>query len=205
MVWGHEVASSRLVSETIDLDETVMKTPIKYISKFAEKENELFDRMWEDFPWVKRGSTPRVEAFFADEKLSYTYGKGAGVRTYESAPWNDVALDLKNRLLNEFSINFDVCFANGYEDQSNHLGWHADDSPEVCNNTPIAIVSFGVAREIWFCRKDNLKEIDKVLLEPGSLCLMLAGMQSTHLHRIPKAGFACGKRISLTYRGLARN
>ncbi len=35
----------------------------------------------------------------------------------------------------------------------------------------------------------------------GSLCLMHAKMQETWQHRIPKASFSCGERISLTYRG----
>ena len=35
----------------------------------------------------------------------------------------------------------------------------------------------------------------------GSLCLMAPGMQDTWQHRIPKASFQCGERISLTFRG----
>ncbi len=43
--------------------------------------------------------------------------------------------------------------------------------------------------------------ITKLKLGHGSLCLMQPGMQDTHQHRIPKAGFQCGERISLTFRG----
>jgi alkylated DNA repair dioxygenase AlkB len=39
-------------------------------------------------------------------------------------------------------------------------------------------------------------------LEHGSILIMKPGMQQTHQHRIPKAGFRCGPRISLTFRGL---
>lgn len=180
-----------------------MNTPIEYIAGFALAENKKFETLWETFPWVKRGSTPRIEAFFADEPTLYTYGKGAGVRTYESSDWNEEVLAIRERLLKDFGVSFEVCFANGYANQTDHLGWHADDSPEVDANRPIAIVSFGVAREIWFCEIGKTDVVEKVLLEPGSLCLMKAGMQATHWHRIPKAGFICGKRISLTYRGLA--
>lgn len=180
-----------------------MKAPIEYIGNFAKEENTAFDEMWDTFPWVKHGMTPRVEAFFANESTAYTYGKGAGVRTYHSSEWNKYALSIKERLRGTFGVDFEVCFANGYANQKDHLGWHADDSKEVDADRPIAIVSFGVAREIWFCEIGNTAEVEKVVLEPGSLCLMSAGMQATHWHRIPKAGFTCGRRISLTYRGLA--
>jgi alkylated DNA repair dioxygenase AlkB len=96
--------------------------------------------------------------------------------------------------------DFDVVFLNGYKDQSDQLGWHADDSPEMDDNRSIAIISLGAEREIWF-RKNGETLIHKLLLENGSVCLMLPGMQDTHQHRIPKANHAVGKRISLTFRG----
>lgn len=180
-----------------------MKSPVEYIAGFALDENKKFETLWETFPWVKRGSTPRIEAFFADKPTLYTYGKGAGVRTYESSVWHGDTLAIRSRLARDFGVEFDVCFANGYANQTDHLGWHADDSPEVDGARPIAIVSFGVAREIWFCEIGKTHEVEKLVLEPGSLCLMKPGMQKTHWHRIPKAGFTCGRRISLTYRGLS--
>ena len=96
---------------------------------------------------------------------------------------------------------FEVCFLNGYEDQKDHLGWHADDSPEMDDARPIGIISLGAEREIWFCPQDDKAAVTRIKLEHGSLCLMLPGMQDTHFHRIPKAGFVCGERISLTFRG----
>lgn len=181
-----------------------MKAPVIYIEDFASEENKLFETMWTGFPWEKRDGTPRKEVFFADEYLEYTYGKGAGVRTYRSNPFPDCLSDLRKRVEAKAESGFDVCFANGYANNREHLGWHADDSPEVDASKPIAIVSFGAAREIWFCPIGSTHEVEKLVLAPGSLCLMLAGMQSTHWHRIPKASFECERRISLTYRGLAK-
>ena len=37
-------------------------------------------------------------------------------------------------------LKFEVCFLNRYHDQSDHLGWHADDSPEMDDSRPIGIV-----------------------------------------------------------------
>ncbi len=71
------------------------------------------------------------------------------------------------------------------------------------DNRPIAIVSLGAEREIYFCPIGNTAEITKLKLANGSICVMPAGMQDTHLHKIPKAGFDCGPRVSLTFRGYA--
>ena len=38
-------------------------------------------------------------------------------------------------------VAYNVCFLNRYDDQRNHLGWHADDSPEMDHDHPIAVVS----------------------------------------------------------------
>lgn len=180
-----------------------MKAPVMYIEDFASEEVKLFEKMWTEFPWEKRESTPRKEVFFADNSVNYTYGKGAGIRTYTSNPYPEFLSGLRAKLADRAGFDFDVCFANGYENNRDHLGWHADDSPEVDPSKPIAIVSFGAAREIWFCPIGETDKVEKLVLASGSLCLMLPGMQSTHWHRIPKASFVCEKRISLTFRGLA--
>lgn len=102
-------------------------------------------------------------------------------------------------------MSFEVCFLNRYLDQSDHLGWHADDSPEMDDARPIAVISLGVEREIWFrpipVKGEPPQEVSKVRLGHGSLFLMHPGMQETHQHRIPKASSLCGERISLTFRG----
>lgn len=68
---------------------------------------------------------------------------------------------------------------------------------------PIAVVSLGAEREIWFKPQGSkgLDEVDKLLLKNGSICVMAPGMQDTHYHRIPKHPEPCGHRISLTFRG----
>lgn len=79
-----------------------------------------------------------------------------------------------------------------------------DDSPEMCDKRPIAIISLGAERDIMFCEQSRVKDVPshtRLRLQHGSLCLMAAGMQDTHFHRITKAGFECGPRFSLTYRG----
>ena len=138
-----------------------------------------------------------------DMASDYTYGRGAGMRTYAASPWNSLVLDVRKKLEALSGTTYEACFTNGYEGPRDHLGWHADDSPEIDDERPIGVVSLGSARRINF-RPIGGTAIAEVVLAPGSLLLMAAGMQSTHEHRIPKHGAECGPRISLTFRGLIR-
>jgi alkylated DNA repair dioxygenase AlkB len=140
-------------------------------------------------------------------------------------PYHPLVLAIRKDLEQVCGCVLDVCFLNRYLNQSDHLGWHADDSPEMDDARPVVTVSLGAEREIWFRAKaparirgqtndavvfdqvqdaDGLKlvpSIEKLLLQHGSTAIMAPGMQDTHEHRIPKASFQCGERISLTFRG----
>lgn len=158
---------------------------------------------WTGFPWEDRGA-PRRECFFSDTGAPYTYGAGAGARTYwpkEAPGW---LAELTRAAEEACGCRFELCFANGYAGPREHLGWHADDSPEIDDARPIAVMSLGAAREIWVKpRGTGAEAVEKILLPSGSLFVMGAGMQDTHFHRIPKHGADCGFRVSLTWRGAA--
>jgi alkylated DNA repair dioxygenase AlkB len=124
-----------------------------------------------------------------------------GVREYLPLPWHPAMLDMKSKLESHTLTSFEVCFLNGYENSKDQLGWHADNSDTMDDARPIAILTLGAEREIWFRENGNDETRESLVLGHGSLCLMAAGMQDTHEHRIPKAGFECGPRISLTFRG----
>ena len=62
-------------------------------------------------------------------------------------------------------------------------------------------MTVGAEREIWFCLMGNTSDVTTLTLESGSACVMAPGIQDSHMHRIPKAGFVCRPRISLTFRG----
>lgn len=177
-----------------------MKTPIRYYRSVFAEPDRLFVKLRDDLAWVRRDSTPRLEYYCNDFNLPYTYGSGRGVREYQPQPYTDTIAEIRAKVEEMAACSFETCFLNRYLNQKDHLGWHADDSPEMDDERPIAIVTFGVTREIWF-RENGSETIEKLPLESGSVCLMLPGMQDTHQHRIPKAGFLCGERISLTFRG----
>ncbi|ABM97069.1 alpha-ketoglutarate-dependent dioxygenase AlkB [Methylibium petroleiphilum] len=181
-----------------------MKAPVTYEAGFVADPASLFNTLWSELDWERRGSTPRREFYCNDVAVPYTYGSGAGVREYLPKEWHPALSAVKAAVESRVGAAMEVCFLNGYEDARDHLGWHADDSPEMDDERPIAIVTVGAEREIWFRPNSDTLSVEKLLLESGSLCVMKPGMQDTHMHRIPKAGFICGPRISMTFRGYVR-
>lgn len=153
--------------------------------------------------WLQATET-RKEYFMSDKDRVYIYGSGGGIRSYDSKPYHPVVLSIQNYLNNVIpNCNFNVCFLNRYDNEQNHLGWHSDNSLEIDQENPIAVVSLGAEREIWWkpiFDKGEIPQGQKQLLEHGSLFIMWAGFQDFFLHKIPKAGKQCKPRISLTFR-----
>lgn len=177
--------------------------PVTYIRDFIENPDEVFVALERDISWEKRPDAPRRECWMSRFGEPYTYGRGAGRRTYHPRDMPALLADIAARLEAKTGTPFEGCFVNCYDGPRDHLGWHADDSPEIDGGRPIAVISLGSARRIEF-RENEAPVKHELLLEPGSLFLMHAGMQATHQHRIPKHGADCGPRISLTFRGLVR-
>jgi len=176
--------------------------PVEYSSMSIPYADNVFAHLRDDLQWERRDDAPRSEYYCNDLPVPYTYGRGAGRRTYEPRPWHPVIQAVRMVVEMIADTRFDVCFLNRYLTNRDHLGWHADDSPEMDDARPIAVVSFGATREIWFRRKGTKgPHVVQVLGGQGSLLIMAAGMQDEWEHRIPKAGYDCGERISLTFRG----
>lgn len=190
-----------------------MDALVTYYPKFFMPAEDFFlDRLSQDLAWVRRDNTPRMEYYVNSLNVPYTYGKGVGQRTYEPQEDHFVIQAIRSGLHIETCIpegtKFEVCFLNRYLHQREQLGWHADDSPEMDDERPIAIASFGAEREIMFRRKPfdggedhRGKPAERLRLGHGSLCVMAPGMQDHWEHRIPKADREVGERISLTFRG----
>ncbi len=167
----------------------------------------VYDILDDELSWENR-EAPRDECFLAlDTNLTYSYGRGQNVRAYQAKHMHHFIHTMMLVLNNRTNANYNVCMMNRYKDQRNHLGWHADDSPEQDPEHPIAVISFGASRYIYV-RENGFKgvipEENKFLLTPGSLFVMPGGFQETHQHKIPKHDSVCGGRISLTFRKLDR-
>lgn len=190
------------------------KAPVTYIPNVVGMPAMTFNYLWEHTPWEQREGAPRREAWFNPYGQPYTYGSGDHARTYEAHPLTALAPDAAGGIyrimcsLNQATgASYDCCFVNGYEHGRQHLGWHSDDSPEMDANHPIATVSLGAEREIWFrpIGDQSGANVEKMMLASGSAAIMGAGMQQGWQHRIPKSSRVdCGPRLSLTYRRLVR-
>ena len=171
----------------------------EYIENYTEN---IFNELLKDLNWISTGA-PRDEYFMSENALEYTYGSGRGERTYSSSLFHPLVKELMERMNKEFDCKYDICFLNYYSGNKNHLGWHADDSPEMDSEHPIASVSYGAERSIYWKHKDYKGVIppdQQQLLGSGSLFVMPKGFQKDNLHKIPKHSCACVGRISLTFR-----
>lgn len=170
-----------------------------YIPQVSFTTFEDFDA---EVPWISR-TEARQECFMADEVMDYTYGAGRGIRTYTSIPYIPRVAGWRTSLNSHTGLNYNVCFLNRYQDEKQHLGWHADDSPGMDHDHPIAVISYGEPREIWW-RTPNQKGVipddQKQVLGHGSLFIMPPGFQRAYQHRIPKGDRKMGPRLSLTFR-----
>lgn len=169
-----------------------------YLDKFTE--GNKIDILINEINWVD-DQFARRECFMAESDLEYQYIENGPI--YKSINMHPLVKEIMEKINTEYGYNLDVCFLNYYLDKKKALGWHADDSHPIDHEQPIAVVSFGAERDIWWKIKGlqgNIPDDQKQKLGDGSLFIMPPGMQSTHLHKIPKCDYECGPRISLTFR-----
>lgn len=161
---------------------------------------DKLDVLKNEINWVNEQAA-RGECFMSSIERQYQYINNGPI--YTSIDFHPLVEEIMIKINKEFNYNLNVCFLNYYIDNTKALGWHADDSPNINQKEPIAVVSFGQSRDIWWKPnefKGLVPDEYKQLLGDGSLFLMPAGMQDTHKHKIPKGDRIMTARISLTYR-----
>ena len=138
---------------------------------------------------------PRLEAFFADENLSYSYS-GQQLNTQRIT---DELNELKTRVESVSQLDFNAILVNLYRDGQDSNGWHADNEKELGSDPLIASVSLGAER-IFEMQHIHSKKRIKLNLEHGSLLCMLQGSQRFWKHQLPKDKSVDLPRINLTFR-----
>lgn len=186
----------------IDEARTSRETPTHLIRNYFEILGGVED-FWGKIDWDKLEGVPRYECWMNSHNLSYTYGSGDRQNMYIGKDWIYQVYDLMCVINRHFDTRYDCCMINGYRDGTQALGYHADDSPEMDMDHPIAIASVGATREIRFRKQTDKGDTPLGYnLENGSLCVMSEGMQRDWFHKIPKSSRAVGPRISMTFRKL---
>lgn len=185
-----------------------MNAPITYIEDYLNNAYawSVYEQLRTELSWERRDTAPRYEYWTNRFDRAYTYGHGMGQRTYESQPNHQ---EIANIGLMLWMTQYEMihrppegCFLNMYEDGTDALGWHSDDDPGIDHTQPISVITLGQSRRIEFRGRDEKGHAPGIELKHGSLLIMHAGMQDTHVHRIPKIHEEIGPRISLTYRSL---
>ena len=163
----------------------------------------LFRRLHEQLNWGQYQvrvfgrvhPTPRLQAWHGDPGTDYGY---AGLRL-TPAPWTGDLTAVRaaiNRLLH---AQFNAVLANLYRDGTDHMGWHADDEPELGPQPMIASLSFGAERRFLLRHRKSKQQIE-LNLSCGSLLVMGGALQAHWQHRVPKAARIPHPRINLTFR-----
>lgn len=178
----------------------------QYIPEFlAQSEAEqLFSQLKSSIDWRqdkisvygKQYPIPRLQAFIADEGITYTY---SGLTLYGSG-FPDYIETLKNRISSITNTKFNALLANLYRDGKDHMGWHSDDERELGAAPVIASLSLGAERTFQLRNRRSPKQRIDIELASGSLLIMGPELQQQWQHALPKRLRVSQPRINLTFR-----
>ncbi len=139
---------------------------------------------------------PRLTAWYGDAGKSYTY---SGITSQPQA-WNAGLLYIKKQIEQVTGYAFNSVLLNWYRNGEDHMGWHADDEPELGLNPLIASVNFGETRDFVLRRIDNPRQKIIISLQHGTLLVMGGALQHYWQHSVPKRKRVKGSRFNLTFR-----
>jgi len=139
--------------------------------------------------------TKRKAAWYGDDGYLYTYSN----TTKKALAWTPELLELKQMVEAITGTTFNSCLLNLYHNGNEGMAWHSDDESSLGKNTTIASLSFGAERKFSLKHKKG-KETVSVILESGSLLVMMDTTQTNWLHSLPKSKRVVRPRINLTFR-----
>jgi alkylated DNA repair dioxygenase AlkB len=162
-----------------------------------------FDRLLHAIEWKndeanffgKHIITKRKAAWYGDAGYLYTYSN----TTKQALPWTPELLELKQIAEERTGLPFNSCLLNLYHNGEEGMAWHSDDEKSLGQDTAIASFSFGAERKFSFKHKQT-KQTLSLVLENGSLLVMMGATQTNWLHRLPPAKKITRPRINLTFR-----
>ena len=131
----------------------------------------------------KTHDVPRLQAWYGDEGLSYSY---SGIKL-NPLTWTPELLDIKFKIENLVGEEFNSVLINKYREGKDYAAWHSDDEKELGQNPTIASLSLGSERMFHLRHKENKGlETLKIALENGSLVIMKGKLQHYWKHQLAK-------------------
>ena len=176
--------------------------------RLEEKKDLWFESCLHDLDWEtgfitifgKTHQIPRLQAWYADNKVEYTYS-GKKLQRHN---WNNLLLEIKEKIENITSFKFNSVLANLYRDGNDSMGLHSDDEKELGKKPVIASLSLGETREIYFKHKN--KKLNLIIPQAsGQLIVMHGKTQEYWKHEIKKTKKIKKPRINLTFRNIITN
>ena len=176
--------------------------------RLEEKKDLWFKSCLHDLNWEtgfikifgKTHQIPRLQAWYADNEIEYTYS-GKKLQRHN---WNNLLLEIKEKIENITSFKFNSVLANLYRDGNDSMGLHSDDEKELGKNPVIASLSLGETREIYFKHKN--KKLNLIIPQAsGQLIVMHGKTQEYWKHEIKKTKKIKKPRINLTFRNIITN
>lgn len=169
-----------------------------------DQANELLSKC-DDLPFEQhyvagKYPMPREILWFGDIPYSYSG------TTHPAKAMPDWLIEVKHRLEAHASqelgrtIAFNSVLLNRYRNQSDSVGWHADDEAELGTHPVIASISLGATREFSFRLKSTPSITHHVPLTHGTCVVMHDDCQLKWDHAVLKTSQPCGARINLTFR-----
>jgi alkylated DNA repair dioxygenase AlkB len=96
---------------------------------------------------------------------------------------------------------FNMCLCNWYEPQ-HYIGPHSDDMRQLIPKSPIASISWGLARTFVLTPKSKDGVTKRMVLNSGDMVIMGGSCQATHKHEVLKlkSSEKKGNRVNFTFR-----
>ncbi|TNF30500.1 MAG: alpha-ketoglutarate-dependent dioxygenase AlkB [Deltaproteobacteria bacterium] len=177
---------------------------VRLISSFVSNPTSVFKELQEELLWRqdkitlygKTHDVPRLQAWYADPGLTYTYSH----IQLSPLPWYPLLIELKKQIEKHTNESFNSVLCNYYRTGNDYVAWHADDEKELGIQPTIASLSLGGARK--FVLREKKKKTNKIELNLGSgdLLLMSGRTQEIFEHQIVKTKKEVEGRINLTFR-----
>jgi len=177
---------------------------LHYVPDFisTEESQALVAKWTAELDWVRSEITlfgrkvpiPRLNTWYGDRDYAYS-----GTR-FEARPWTPELSRVRQKVEDYSGLEFNSVLINWYRDGQDSMGWHSDNEASLGKSPQIASVSLGE------CRKFSLREIKDrnnkhtVMLNDGSLLLMLGETQILWQHSLPRTRLPMTNRINLTFR-----
>ncbi len=164
-----------------------------------EEAADLFAFLRNEILWrqetVRGRPLPRLNAWFADADLKYSYSGLSHLGT----GWPDRLVPIKDRVESAAGADFNSVLLNRYRDGRDSIGFHTDAEPELGKDPVVATLSFGAEREFVLKHRKTGKPMS-YWLRHGSLLVMGGSSQHHWLHGVLKTDEPVGERVSLTFR-----